>query len=130
LPSLKASRGALALLSGTNAPRRLDVLLVEESLRTYTQRLGVAFFCGCMPGLGCPGCGTPKPTKAGKSPATDFCVLHAPRNVEPSPDPSFSQAAKPVRRKGQPARPPDAGSQARAIAKRRLQRVRPERTAR
>lgn len=130
LPSLKASHGALALLSGTNVPRRLDVLLVEKFLRTYAQRLGVAFFCGCMPGLGCPGCGTPKPTKAGTSLATGYCVLHAPLNAEPSPDTSFSQAAKPVRRKGQPARPPDAGSQARAIAQHPLQRVRLKRTAR
>jgi hypothetical protein len=88
LPSLKASHGALALLSGTNVPRRLDVLLVEEFLRTYTQRLGVAFFCGCMPGLGCPGCGTPKPTKAGTSLATGYCVLHAPQDVEASSAPS------------------------------------------
>ncbi len=87
LPALKASHGALALLSGTNVPRRLDILLVEEFLRAHTQRMGVAFFSGCMPGLGCPGCGTPKRAKAGTSSGADFCVLHAPQDGVALPDP-------------------------------------------
>jgi hypothetical protein len=120
----------LALMSGTNVPRRLDVLLVEGFLRAHSQRVGVAFFSGCLPGLGCPGCGTPKREKAGRSGARGYCVLHAPRDLEPSPGPSSSQEAKPIRRKGQPARPTDAGSQARAVSERPLRRARPEQTAR
>jgi hypothetical protein len=130
LPTLKTCHGALALLSGTNVPRRLDVVLVEQFLRSYAEGIGVAFFSGCMPGLGCPGCGIPNREEAGRSGAKGFCVLHAPRDVEPSPGPSFSQVAKPISRKRQPARPTEAGSQACAMAKRPLQRVRPERTAR
>ncbi len=88
LPALRANHGALALLSGTNVPRRLDALLVESFLRTHAHRLGVAFFSGVMPGLGCPGCGTPERARSGKAQVTDFCVLHAPQAVGESPDPS------------------------------------------
>lgn len=88
LPAVKANHGALAFLSGTNVPRQLDVVLVEQFLRIHAQRSGVAFFSGCMPGLGCPGCGTPKREKAGRSRVKGFCVLHAPQDVGASPDPS------------------------------------------
>jgi hypothetical protein len=130
LPTLKASHGALALLSGTNVPRRLDVVLVEQFLRTHAQRAGVAFFSGCMPGLGCPGCSTPKRDKAGRSGAKSYCVLHAPRNVGASPEPSVSQDAKPIRSETQPTRPAKAGIRAHAGVKRSLRGVRPELTAR
>ena len=78
LPSLKANHGALAFLSGTNVPRQLDVVLVEQFLRTHSRRAGVAFFSGCMPGLGCPGCGASKQEKPGGPRTKRFCVLHAP----------------------------------------------------
>jgi hypothetical protein len=112
LPSLKDNHGALAFLSGTKVPRQMDVLLVEHFLRTHSKRAGVAFFSGYMPGLGCPGCSTPKRTNLGRSAAKRFCVLHAPPNVGPSTHPCFSQESKPTRMK----RPPDGPAKARKQA--------------
>ncbi len=92
LPSLKENRGAVAFLSGTHVPRRMDVLLVEHLLRTHSERAGVPFFAGFMPGLGCPLCGLAKGNKRGSSGAT--CVLHAPRIVETSRHPLFPHGSK------------------------------------
>jgi hypothetical protein len=85
LPTLKPNHGALAFLSGTGVPRRLDNMLIEQFLHTCTQRAGVAFFSGGLPGLGCPGCGAPRREKLGRSKVKRFCVLHAPRKLETSP---------------------------------------------
>jgi hypothetical protein len=130
LPSLKANHGALAFLSGTNVPRQTDVVLVEQFLRTHSERIGVAFFSGCMPGLGCPGCGTPKREKSERSEPKHLCVLHAPRNVRSSTHPAASKKSKPTKLKTQPARPARPGNPARVAAKRQLRHGRPGQKAR
>ena len=81
LPTLKANHGALVFLSGTSVPRRLDSMLIEQFLHTCAKRAGVAFFSGGLPGVGCPGCGTPQPDKPARSRTKRFCVLHVPRNA-------------------------------------------------
>ena len=130
LPSLKANHGALAFLSGTDVPRQLDVVLVEQFLRAHAQRAGVAFFSGYMPGLGCPGCGTPKREQPGRSGAKRLCVLHAFRNGRTSIHPSFCGESKPTKTKTPPARPVKASHQAHTLAKRQVRRERPEQIAR
>jgi len=130
LPSVKANHGAVAFLSGTNAPRQLEAVLIEQFLRTHSERAGVAFFSGHMPGLGCPGCVTPKPEKAARSGAKQFCVLHAPRKVRAATLPGFSQKSKPSKSKTLPARRARAGSSARGVANRKLRPGRPGPSAR
>ena len=119
LPSVKANRGAVAFLSGTNAPRQVEAMLVEQFLRTHSERAGVALFSGHMPGLGCPGCITPKPEKSGRSGAKQFCVLHAPRKVRAATRPGFSKKSKPTKIKTPPARRARAKSPARGVANRK-----------
>lgn len=94
LPALKANHGALAFLSGANVPRQLDVAMIEQSLRAHSERAGVAFFSGCMPGLGCPGCGSPKRPKPERSRAKPLCVLHAPRKPASRNPPGCCQASE------------------------------------
>ena len=132
LPALKANRGTLAFLSGTNAPRQLEAVLIEQFLRTHSERAGVAFFSGHMPGLGCPGCITPKPEKSGRSRAKQFCVLHAPRKVRAATRPGFSRKSKSTKLKAKtpPARRARAGSPSRGVANRELRPGRPGPSAR
>jgi hypothetical protein len=120
LPALKTNHGALAFLSGTGVPRLLDVVLAEQFLRRCAQRAGVAFFSGCMPGLGCTGCGTPKCETAGKSGAKRRCVLHAPGMMGASIHRRFYRAAKLTKIAARSAPPGKAKSRGRMVARRPL----------
>jgi hypothetical protein len=125
LPTLKSSHGALAFLSGTGVPRRLDNMLIEQFLHTCTQRAGVAFFSGSLPGLGCPGCGAPRREKPARSKVKRFCVLHAPKKIETSPSGSCSPASQPIKTKMPPARPAKARIPVRVVSKRQPRLGRP-----
>jgi len=125
LPTLKSSHGALAFLSGTVVPRRLDSMLIEQFLRTCAKRAGVAFFSGGLPGLGCPGCGAPRREKPARSKVKRFCVLHAPKKIETSPSGSCSPASQPIKTKMPPARPAKARIPVRVVSKRQPRLGRP-----
>jgi hypothetical protein len=125
LPTLKSSHGALAFLSGTGVPRRLDSMLIEQFLHTCTQRAGVAFFSGGLPGVGCPGCGTPRREKPARSMVRRFCVLHAPKKIETSPSGSSSPASQPTKTIMPPARPAKARIPVRVVSTRQPRLRRP-----
>jgi thioredoxin 1 len=120
LPGLRANHGAVAFLSGTSVPRHLEVTLVERFLRTHSERAGVAFFSGGMPGLGCPGCGTAKREKPGSLVASHVCVLHAPQELLALTLPAGARKSKPAKMKTPPAPPANSGKPAHAASKRQL----------
>jgi hypothetical protein len=125
LPALKANHGALAFLSGANVPRQLDVAMIERFLCAQSERAGVAFFSGCMPGLGCPGCGSPKLGERARLRAEQLCVLHAPENSRPTTHPAAARKAESNKLKRLPVTPATSGHPARVAAKRQLRYERP-----
>jgi hypothetical protein len=130
LPALQASHGALAFLSGTRTPRRLERMLIEQFLHTCTQRADVAFFSGGLPGWGCPGCHAPQPEIPKRSETKRVCVLHATRSAGASSHPSISRKSKPAKAKTPSARAFKSGNPARVVLNQPIHHANPGQRAR